>query len=74
VEGENSFVMNAGLMWKSAKDTGYYNHPLDKNNYDKWMKEKLILNLPPNSVIILDNMSYCNVLIEKTPSLSTKNK
>jgi hypothetical protein len=54
------------------KATGDCHYPMNKDNCEKWMKEKLILNLPQNSVIILDNVSYCNVLLEKSPSVSTK--
>jgi hypothetical protein len=39
-----------------------------ENNYEKWLKEKLILNISPNSIIVSDNASYLSMLVEKTSS------
>jgi hypothetical protein len=40
--------------------------------YIRWLEQKLLPNLPPNSVIMLDNASYHNVQDDKPPSLSSK--
>jgi transposase len=37
-----------------------------------WLEQKLIPNLPPNSVIVLDNASYHNVQDDKPPTFSSK--
>jgi hypothetical protein len=44
------------------------------NELRKSVKEKLILNLSPNSIIVLDKASHFTLLLEKTPSEPTKNK
>jgi hypothetical protein len=28
------------------------------DNYERWLKKKLIPNLPPNSVLVVDNAAY----------------
>lgn len=48
--GENGFVPNALLMWKSHEITGDYHHQMNQTNYEKWVREKLIPNLRLNSV------------------------
>lgn len=66
--GEMGFIPHALLMWKASKTTGDYHHNMNKANYQKWLKEILIPNLPANSVIVLDNASYHNVQIDKAPN------
>ncbi|XP_072375192.1 uncharacterized protein [Diabrotica undecimpunctata] len=38
---------------------------MNYENYDKWLTEKQLLNLPSNSVIVLDNASYHNTREDK---------
>jgi hypothetical protein len=38
----------------------------------RWLEQKLVPNLPPNSVITLDNASYHNVQDDKPQSSSSK--
>jgi hypothetical protein len=38
----------------------------------RWLEQRLIPNLPPNSVIVLDNASYHNVQDDKPPSFSSE--
>ncbi|XP_054283269.1 uncharacterized protein LOC129000331 [Macrosteles quadrilineatus] len=59
------------LMWKAKHKTG--NHQdMDPSNYKKWLSEKLIPNLPPRSVLVIDNASYQNVEVEKCPTSNSK--
>jgi hypothetical protein len=44
----------------------------NENNYEKWQKEKLILNIYPNSIIVSDDTSYLSILVERTPANLTK--
>lgn len=48
---------NKLIMIHAGKDC---NDNVDYNNYLKWVKEKLIPNLKPKSVIAMDNASYHN--------------
>lgn len=38
------------------------------NNYVKWIREKLMPNIPPNSVIVVDNAPYHNVQLNPAPT------
>ena len=71
--GENGFVPNAYTRWKSNCSTGDYHNDMNFENYEKWVTEKLIPNLPPRSVVVIDNAPYHNKQKEKCPtSASTK--
>ncbi|CAK1594493.1 unnamed protein product [Parnassius mnemosyne] len=39
-------------------------------NFNKWTKEKLLLNLPPRSVIVMDNAAYHLVQEGKKPTVT----
>lgn len=45
---------------------------MNENNYEKWLEEKLLLKVSPNSVIVSDDVSYLSILVEKTPTNVTK--
>lgn len=47
---------------------------MNENNYEKWLKEKLILKISPNSIIVSDKASYLSILVEKTPSTNFKER
>ncbi|KAG8193437.1 hypothetical protein JTE90_005084 [Oedothorax gibbosus] len=45
------------------------------DNFFKWVEEKLIHNIPPNSVICTENASYHTKVLDPVPSkYSTKKK
>lgn len=70
----NGFVPGASLIFKSNQVTGDYKNDMNFANFKRWVTEKLIPNLPAQSVVILDNASYHNVQLEKAPtSASSKN-
>lgn len=69
---EDGFVPNALLTFESGKKTGDYHKDMNFENYEKWIKNKLIPNIRPNSVIVVDNASYHNVEINRAPSSATK--
>jgi transposase len=67
------FVPNALLIFKSNQKTGDYHDNMNADNYRRWVEEKLVPNLPANSVLVIDNASYHNVQLDKPPiSNSTK--
>ena len=41
---------------------------MNTKNYTKWLKEILIPNLPPKSVLVVDNASYHNTQFDKPPT------
>jgi transposase len=42
-------------MFKSGTKSGDYHHEMNFDNYERWLKTKFIPNLPPNSVLLVDN-------------------
>jgi transposase len=57
-------VPNSKLVFKASKKTGDYHTNMNWNNFSKWFQEKLLPNIPENSLIIMDNAPYHNVLVE----------
>lgn len=70
--GENGFVENTLLMWKSSQSSGDYHHEMNFNNYQKWVREMLVPNLEPHSVVVIDNAPYHNVVQEKVPNSNSR--
>lgn len=71
---KEGFVSGALLIFKSNQVTGDYHKDMNFENFKRWVTEKLIPNLPPRSVIVMDNASYHNVQLNRAPtSASTKN-
>ena len=45
--------------------TGDYHTNMNWDNFSTWFQEKLLKNIPENSLIIMDNAAYHNVLAEE---------
>jgi hypothetical protein len=45
---------------------------MNAENYETWLKEKLIPNLPQNSVVVTDNASYHNVQLNRAPTSASR--
>jgi transposase len=69
---EKGFIPGALLVFKSNQTTGDYHKEMNGDNYLRWVQEKLIPNLPQNSVFMIDNAAYHNVLSEKCPTSSSR--
>jgi transposase len=59
-------------MFKSGIKSGDYHHEMNFDNYERWLNTKLILNLPPNSVLLVDNEAYHNVQLSPAPTSSCR--
>jgi hypothetical protein len=68
VRGINGFLPNAELIYKAVSAKGDYHGQMNAANFEKWAVEKLIPNLPAQSVIGLDNAPYHFLQIDKPPS------
>lgn len=62
---KDGWVPNAKLVFKASKKTGDYHTNMNWDNFSKWFQEKLLKNIPENSLIIMDNVPYHNVLVEE---------
>lgn len=71
---ENGFVPNALLL--SAKNIknccADYHEDMTSSLFETWFKDQLIPNIPPNSVIVMDNASYHSRLFNKIPNQNSK--
>lgn len=46
---------------------------MNAENFEKWIQEHLLPNIPPQSVIVLDNAPYHSKILDKVPTrYSTK--
>lgn len=69
---EDGFVPNARIIFRPEEKKEDYHDHMNFNNYEKWVKEKLLPNLPPRSVVVIDNAPYHNVQVEKVPNTSNR--
>ncbi|XP_049868104.1 uncharacterized protein LOC126375422 [Pectinophora gossypiella] len=69
---ENGFVSGAGLVFKAKCKTGDYHDEMDGQNFLKYLNEKLIPNLPPSCILVLDNASYHSMQLDKAPTTATR--
>lgn len=69
---EDGFVEGAGLLFKAKSKKGDYHDEMDGNNFTKYLKEKLIPNLPENSILVMDNASYHSMQLDKAPTTATR--
>lgn len=70
--GYMGFISNCLLIFKSGSKSGDYHDDMNSKNYEKWLTEKLIPNLPTSSVVVTDNAPYHNVQLERAPSSNSK--
>jgi transposase len=59
---EDGWVPHARLIYKSTRKTGDYHGQVNFELFSRWFQEKLLPNIPENSLIVMDNAPYHNVL------------
>jgi transposase len=62
---KDGWVPDTKLVFKASKKTGDYHANMNWENFSEWFQEKLLKNIPDNSLIIMDNAPYHNVLVEE---------
>jgi transposase len=70
---KDGWVPDAKVVFKSTRKTGDYHGQMNWNLFQKWFSEKLLPNIPGNSIIVMDNAAYHNILAEcsaPTPTCS----
>lgn len=70
--GAMGFIPNAMLLFRSNTKSGDYHAEMNFENYKKWLTEKLIPNLPKESVLVIDNAPYHNVQVDKAPTSASR--
>lgn len=61
---KDGWVPNAKLVFQASLTTGDYHGQMDYGNFSKWFKEQLLPNIPPKSMIFMDNAKYHNLHVE----------
>lgn len=56
------WVNGAKLVFQAFLPTGDYHGQMNAELFQKWFREKLMPNIPVNSIIIMDNAPYHNTL------------
>jgi hypothetical protein len=65
------FLQGGELIYKAGSASGDYhgqNGQMNSINFEKWVTDKLLPNLPPCSVVVLDTAPYHSVQVDKVPS------
>jgi len=70
----DGWVPGARLVFKSTRKTGDYHGQMNRELFEKWFKEMLLPNIPKNSLIIMDNAPYHNILSEHSPPTPQSSK
>ena len=65
------FIPNCLYVFKSKK-TSDYHEEMNHNKFKTWFEEFLLKNIPPNSVIVMDNAPYHSVIKDKAPTMASK--
>ena len=59
---KDGWVPGAKLTFRSTRKTGDYHGQMNQKLFTKWFRDMLLPNIPENSLIIMDNAAYHNVL------------
>ncbi|XP_060606307.1 uncharacterized protein LOC132758630 [Ruditapes philippinarum] len=68
----NGFVPGTRLMYKASASSGDYHSEMNGDTFGKWLREKLLPNLPPHCAIVMDNASYHSVQSDRCPTSSSR--
>jgi len=61
---KDGWVDGAQLVFEAKKRTGDYHGQMNWDNFSRWFEFQLMPNIPPESIVILDNARYHNVIAE----------
>ena len=70
--GEDGWIEGADLIFQSKKSTGDYHDEMNAERFEEWLRDQLIPNLKPNSLIVIDNASYHSRRLEKVPTTNSR--
>ena len=71
---KDGWVPGAKNVFKSTRKTGDYHGQMNAEQFQRWFSEMLLPNIPPNSIIVMDNASYHKALTEDSAPISTSSK
>lgn len=62
---KDGWIPNAKLVFQASKKSDDYHSNMNWNVFKKWFEDQLLKNIPDNSIIIMDNAAYHNILAEE---------
>ena len=66
---EGGFVPN---VFNAQSSSGDYHGEINHKTIVRWLEDKLIPNLPPKCMLVMDNAAYHNVQVDRCPVRTTK--
>ena len=66
------WVDGAELVFRAKSSSGDYHNEMNTEHFMEWWKTQLLPNIPSNSIIIIDNASYHNEVVEKIPTQASR--
>ena len=58
---------NTTLIFQSKKDTGDYHDEMTGEHFEEWFRDRVLPNVSPHSLIVMDNASYHSRIEEEMP-------
>ncbi|XP_054265845.1 uncharacterized protein LOC128988514 [Macrosteles quadrilineatus] len=74
IGSNEGFLQGGRLIYKANSAKGDYHGQMNFSNFEKWIRERVLPNLPPNSVIVIDNAPYHGEQEDKVPNKSSTKK
>lgn len=68
VGSRKGFIKEAQLIFPARSTQGDYHGQMNSINFEKWFSTSVLPNLPPASIVVMDNAPYHSRQEEKTPS------
>ncbi|XP_064100794.1 uncharacterized protein LOC135211413 [Macrobrachium nipponense] len=65
------FIPNAELTF-TAKNDGDYHRQMNHEVFEEWFRCQLLPNIPPTSIIVMDNAPYHSRKVDRLPTMSSK--
>ena len=69
---DNGWINGADLVFQSNKATGDYHDEMTSEHFEEWFHDSLMPNIPPNSLIVMDNAPYHSRRLEPVPTMSSR--
>lgn len=64
---QGGLIPDAQLIFKAKRKDGDYHGEMNATVYEDWFKNKLLPNIPANSIIVMDNAPYHSAKLELIP-------
>jgi len=71
VGSKNGFLSGCELVFRGKNIENDYHTEMNSTVFEDWVKTKLLVKLPPNSIIVMDNASYHSRIADKDIVYST---